>query len=102
MKYKLELINKDSTLDLTKKTDAIEKVINHIKDGGKERKSFQDVSEIHIISIQKDKIELDVTESNNENATNWHSKVGQFLAQNCGMREYCDPNNSQKMFKWTK
>lgn len=96
--YILKLISRDSNLDLTRKKNDIHSVFRSIRDGGHSGQSFQDLDEYKIVQIQRDHIVIDVSESGDA----WHPHVGKFLANDHDMREYCDPKNRERMFKWMR
>lgn len=99
MIYELYLINrKDRSLDLRLKENEIKEVIDYVLRGGSKGTAYGYVGDISLESVRKDIIVLHVEESYNK----WHWVVGQRLAQQYGMRNYCDPNNPERMFKWVK
>jgi hypothetical protein len=97
-RYALQLINPASNLDLTKKKSDIHSVFSLIRDGGGSGRSFKDLDKYEIVQIQRDHIVIDVSESGDA----WHPHVGKFLANDHDMREYCDPKNRERMFKWRR
>ncbi|GEM_PF-3820754 len=95
--YRLELINPDAGLNLEAKKDAISAVMNYILDGGRDKTSFREVLAIKIKDILPRSIIIDVQ----ENGCKWHAAVGQRLANDYGMRHFCNQDNSYQMFRWT-
>jgi len=98
VRYCLQLINGAHNLDLTRKQDDIRAVFALIRDGGHSGRSFRDLEAYKIIEIQRDRILVDVRESGDA----WHRYVGKFLANDYGMRAYCDPKDSRRMFDWSR
>ncbi len=89
--YYLKLINKNSNLDLTKKTDQINNCLNEIGKMGKGLISYT------INKISKNSIILTVEEEDKW----WHQTFGKLLANDYGMRDYCSERDSAKMFEWS-
>ncbi len=94
--YTLRLINSDSNLDLTTKKDSITATFQHIRDGGESGNSFKDLDACEIVKVERRLITIKVSESGNA----WHRHVGKRLANRHGMRKYCDPGDSRRMFTW--
>ena len=93
--YTLELINTNQ--NLTSKAEEINLVIQEILSGGKNGSSFASVSNIILIPpITPTRIILDVVESDKS----WHKSFGNKLANDHGMRVYCNPLNQEEMFIW--
>lgn len=91
-KYYVSLHNQSEHLDLRKKKNEIKEVIEYLSFDRNQR----DIKKVSIISIEKRIIELEVEETDN----NWHKRFGKILANNFGMREFCDPNDPSRLFKW--
>ena len=96
--YTLSLINLNPELNLIGKSKDIDKVFRFIYNGGTTGRKFRDIEKYHIVKIQQHKILIEVGES----SKSWHRFVGFFLANKFGMRAYCDPKDSTRMFKWTR
>jgi len=94
--YTLTLINKNPNLDLTQRRSDINQVFQHIDDGGKAGHSFKDLRDYQNLQVHKGDVEVDVRESGNS----WHPWVGRILANDYGMRAYCQRKNENHMFKW--
>ena len=95
--YTLQLKNGYSGLDLRNERAAIEEVISYIANGGSDGTKFQDLSGITLKNIASRTILIEVAESGKK----WHVAVGQRLANNHGMRKYCNPKNPEQMFEWS-
>ncbi|MCD4769882.1 MAG: hypothetical protein K8R35_06930 [Bacteroidales bacterium] len=92
--YYITLYNKSDKLDLRKKKTAIKEVLEYLV-FDKNQKDFKSAS---ILTIEKNYLELEVDETDN----NWHMRFGKILANNFGMREFCDPCDSSRLFKWSE
>lgn len=94
--YTLFLINSNPKLNLTKRSKDINEVFKFIHNGGTTGRKFRDIEKYKIVEIKPRHILVKVSESSNS----WHRFVGFFLANKFGMRTYCDPKDSTRMFKW--
>jgi hypothetical protein len=95
-KYRLELRNPNSQLDLSSKQQAIEEVFRFIYNGGSSGRAFVALQTYRIVKILRRTIVIEVCESSNP----WHRFVGKFLANRFGMRAFCDPKDKTRMFNW--
>jgi hypothetical protein len=91
-KYAVTLHNQSELLDLRNKKKEIREVLDYLSFGKNER----EIKQLKLISIEKKIIQLEVEETNN----NWHKRFGKILANNFGMRNFCDPNDQSRLFKW--
>ena len=96
MYYQLTLVNQNPSLDFEEKEPYIREVIEHIAHGGMTGTSYSDVKNLKAVSISKREIVLQL----NETDTTWHAWVGKQLVKYPGMRRFCDPSNSERMFIW--
>ena len=96
VRYTLRLVSKDRGLDLTERRRDIEDVFQHIHNGGRTGRRFRSLDKYQRLCVERDRIYVEVSES----SKSWHPFVGQILANDCGMREYCDGKNQARMFKW--
>ena len=96
MRYTVKLINKNEKLDLTTRIQAVNAVRRHVLSGGYSGKAFSDVSAIRVIDVQKQSIELEVSESGKR----WHTALGKRLANDHNMRDFCSESNPNRMFEW--
>ncbi len=90
--YDVTLHNQSENLDLRQKKNAIKEVLDYLAFD----KNQKDIKAVSIISINKENIELEVDEIGN----NWHKRFGKILANNFGMREFCDQYDPSRLFKW--
>lgn len=95
-RYNLRLINIDPQLSLIRKSKEIDKVFQFICSGGTTGRKFRDLEKYSVVEIEKRDIVVEASES----SKSWHRFVGRFLANKFGMRNFCDPNNSRRMFEW--
>ena len=91
-RYYVTLYNQSDHLDLRKKKREIKEVLDYLAFD----KNQKDVENVNIISVEKLSIEIEVDETDN----NWHKRFGKILANNFGMREFCDPFDTSRLFKW--
>jgi len=96
--YTLSLINLNPELNLTRKSKDIDEVFRFIYNGGTTGRKFRDLEKYKVVKIQQHEILIEISESSNS----WHRFVGFFLANKFGMRAYCDPKDSTRMFKWIR
>ncbi len=94
--YSLHLINPNPELNLIRKSKDIDEVFRFIYNGGTTGRKFRDLEKYDVVEIQQHHILVEVSES----SKSWHRFVGFFLANKFGMRAYCDPKDSTRMFKW--
>ena len=90
--YNVKLYNLSEKLDLRKKKKDMEWVINNLVDRRK------DIDSARITIVEKYYFEIEVEES----SKNWHKLFGKILANNFGMREYCDSNDPSRLFYWRR
>ncbi|MBS1515926.1 MAG: hypothetical protein JSS63_12890 [Bacteroidetes bacterium] len=95
VKYRLELINRDASLDLRTKSKEIENAVRITKS-----EKIGGVGSCRIVQpIEQYAITLQVTETK----TFWHTRFCSHLANEPSMRVYCKEGDSSKMFKsWKK
>jgi hypothetical protein len=91
--YQVSLYNKSTELDLRKKKTDIVNVLNYLSVINRSQK---DVTYAKLISIEQHSMVIEVGESE----TNWHKTFGKTLASNFGMRDFCDPMDKSRLFKW--
>ena len=96
MTYTVKLINKNQNLDLRTRRGAVDTVIDNVRRGGHSRKAFSDVSAIRVIHVNRQSIQLEVSESGKR----WHTALGKGLANKHNMRHFCSESNPNRMFKW--
>ena len=94
--YTLLLINSDPKLNLTNRRNDINEVFRFIHNGGTTGRKFRDIGKYKVVEIKQHHILVEVSES----SKSWHRFVGFFLANKFGMRAYCNPKDSTRMFKW--
>ena len=94
--YRLELKNSYTRLDLRSERAAIDSVALYLANGGSDGTKFQDLSQITIKEVDVRTITIEAAESGKR----WHAAFGQRLANDYGMRKYCDPKNPEQMFQW--
>lgn len=93
-KYKLQLVKNE--MNLLDKCCEVKEVIDYIGQHGEDGANFLNVKHIELITISQNYLEIEVDESDSK----WHKYVGRILANNHGMRDYCNPNDDSEMFKW--
>ncbi|MBN1361663.1 MAG: hypothetical protein JW993_13790 [Sedimentisphaerales bacterium] len=95
-RYTLMLVNsKDKTLDLTAKGAAIMEVLRRLETGDRTDRRSRHLSRCSIHRIDPRCVEIDVDEI----CDRWHPCVGSMLANEYGMRHYCD---GHRLFKWNR
>ena len=90
--YNVKLYNKSPELDLSKKETDISNVLNYFAVINKYQK---DVTYAKLISIDQHSMVIEVEESD----TNWHKTFGKTLANNFGMRDFCDLLDKSRLLK---
>lgn len=96
-KYRFTLRNQNPKLDLRAEQEKIKNVINYIGRGGDTGQKFRPVKQIELSDIKHNSFELE-TVVDDEKYVEWRRQVGRLLANNYGMREFCDPDDQKKMF----
>ena len=93
--YRVVLVNNDPQLDLHTKSEAIRKVLRNLCDNaGKSR--FKGLHSFDDPTINKDHILVTVDET----SKSWHCSFGKRLANDHGMRAYCNPRHKEQLFRW--
>lgn len=93
IRYNLTLYSKSEKLDLNTKKEQITEVLSILETDQKKA-----VSDANLISISKCSIIIEVEESGKY----WHQSFGKILKNKFNMHNFCNPKNSNRMFKWQK
>ena len=101
MKFRLELINNDTKLDIKKHLSSIKEVIQYILDGKRRLKKpvFKNIYDIQLLEIKERSM---IIEENDDNPNYWHTHFGKRLAEHYNMRNFCNPKNLEELFYWKR
>ena len=93
--YCVELINRNPQLNLTTKRSAIDAVLRRICHGAR-NSDIKGLHDYRLLHVHRNHLAVAVHES----AKSWHRSFGKILANEYGMRTYCDPQNERRLFRW--
>jgi len=94
--YRITLRNQDPTLDLRRWKTEIRDVIGFCQD------SYADTQGVRIYRESLEIHQHELTMEVEEKAKDWHARLGWLLKNEHGMPQFCDPNNSNRMFNWAE